>query len=247
MIYGLWQNATGMSNALAQQDVISNNLANADTVGFKRLITSFAERQRPGGPGVDDGTLEGMTGGRWMLPTTVDRSMGSLEQTSNPLDVALHGEGFLVVRDGAQTCLTRDGRLAMNQQGQLTLAAQPDVLVMDEEDQPIELGTRAASSLRIDEDGMVRDGVTSEALGKIRLAEAATVRPTGEGLFEFDGPLTPAAETTVAGGFVEQSNVEATRELTRLIEINRLLEANANMIRYQDESLGRLIEAGKIG
>ena len=48
-------------------------------------------------------------------------------------------------------------------------------------------------------------------------------------------------------GYVEGSNVDPTRELTRLIEVHRLLEANANMIRHQDESLGRLIEAGKIG
>ena len=82
MIYGIWQNAGGMSNALAQQDIISNNLANAETVGFKRLVASYAERMRADGPRPGNRALEGVTGGRWMLPTTLDRSAGVLEQTT---------------------------------------------------------------------------------------------------------------------------------------------------------------------
>ena len=190
-----------------------------------------------------------MTGGREMMPTLLDRAQGGLEASDNPLDVALVGDGFLAVEKNGARHLTRDGRLAVNAEGELSLAADPGVRVLDAAtDGPIRLGTLTPDQLRIDERGVVRNTADGDApIGTLSLATADTVRPLGGGLLTATGPTRPAADVQVRGGFVEQSNVEATTELTRLIEAGRLLEANANMIRFQDSSLGRLIEASRVG
>ena len=248
MIYGIYQNASGISNALTQQDLISNNLANAETVGFKRLLASYAEHDPAPMAAEADELYGDMTGGRVMLPTVIDRQQGGLEQTENPLDAAFFGEGFFTVTDAnGQPRVTRDGRFILDGSGRLALASDPAVTVLDEQGLPIELGTRPASSLHIDVDGTVRDRVTNEPLAKLGLATAEHIRPVGGNLFAFEGDLGVATEARLQSGYLERSNVDPTLELTRLIEVSRLLEANANMIRYQDQALGKLIEAGSIG
>ena len=107
MIYGLYLSAAGVVSSSYRQDVIANNLANSETVGFKRDLPLFQERlteaqQRRGGSHSDP-LMEGLGGGLLASPTLVDNRAGDLEHTGAPLDVAIQGDGFFAVDDHGQT------------------------------------------------------------------------------------------------------------------------------------------------
>src|SRR5687767_1053211 len=105
MIYGLYASASGVLSNSYRQDVIANNIANAETVGFKRDLAVFQERrtaaQRAGlSPRRwSNPALERLGGGVGAAATYVDLSAGELETTGRPLDLAIHGEGFFAVRE----------------------------------------------------------------------------------------------------------------------------------------------------
>ncbi len=252
MIYGTYLNATGISQARAKQDVIANNLANADTVGFRRLLT--LEKERAPQAQMPD-NLRGTTGGNILLPTQLDSTAGGLDETSNPLDLAIVGDGFLTVErqtpGGAEMALTRDGRLQLDADGTLTLAGRSDVRVLDDAGLPIALPAGTTSSdLAINEHGMLttQAGQPIARLGISLPADASAMTVVGQGLFDPAGEVDPLDDAlrNVRGGFVELSNVDPTSELTQMMAISRQLEANANMIRFQDSSLGRLIDAAAV-
>ena len=100
MIYGLYQSAAGMMVNEYRQNVLANNIANAETVGFKREMTSFAERLlaseagRREGPSKD--LMEALSGGIWLGRTDTDFSAGAAIKTDNPLDVMITGSGFRI-------------------------------------------------------------------------------------------------------------------------------------------------------
>src|SRR5687768_1897415 len=102
MIYGLYLSATGIMTNSYRQDVIANNLANSETVGFKRDVALFKERltqaqeQRIKGDWSNP-LLEGIGGGTLAAPTIVDSTQGELEPTGSPLDVAIEGKGYFTV------------------------------------------------------------------------------------------------------------------------------------------------------
>ncbi len=253
-MYGMYLNAIGMAEARATQATIANNLANAETAGFKRLLTVHAERS----PAHATGVMAGMTGGNIMLPTRLDATQGPLEQTSNPLDLALVGDAFLAVVDrdnpAAPPMLSRDGRIAIDPDGAVVLANDPGRQVLGRNGQPMRVPAEVGrDGLAFNSAGDLQDSASplGGTLGQLRLVrvdDPAGLIPRGGGLHEAAGPLLDAApgEELVQPGFVERSNVEPTTELTRMIESGRLLEANANMIRHADSALGKLIEAARV-
>src|SRR5262245_29805113 len=102
MIYGLYLSATGVLTNSYRQDVIANNLANAETVGFKKDLALFKERlteaqQQRLAPNSINLGMEPIGGGVLASPTLVDSTQGELEPTGSPLDVAIEGEGYFMV------------------------------------------------------------------------------------------------------------------------------------------------------
>src|SRR5439155_6395362 len=142
-----------------REDVIANNLANAETVGFKKDLATFVERrtaaaERGLGTGSSDPMMEHMTGGLWTLPTGVDVSQGELEQTGHNLDVGVVGKGYFMAQDGkGQTTLTRDGRFAIDRSGNLIMAHSDGQRVLDRQRKPIVLDPR--QQIAIDTDGTI--------------------------------------------------------------------------------------------
>jgi flagellar basal body rod protein FlgG len=256
--YGLYLSATGVLTNSYRQDVIANNLANSQTVGFKRSLALFQQRrteaQTLGQTNITDTTdptLEQIGGGLILAPTHVDHSQGLLEKTEMNLDVAIHGRGFFAVNDGkGQQRLTRNGRFMVDGQGSLILADGSKHRVLDDRMQPIEIGPVPASAIEIESDGTLMIG--GEARGRVGLFDVPdqkllTLR--GQNLLGYPDmkKLTAATAGTIQRGFVENSNVDPMTEMTQLINAHRLLEANANMIRYQDQTLAKLVnEVGKI-
>src|SRR4051812_3979394 len=99
MIYGLYLSASGVLASSYRQDVIANNLANAETVGFKKDLATFSERaveQQPSG--ASDPRWSNFTGGLWARNTNVDTTQGELESTGNSTDVAIEGRGYFMVQ-----------------------------------------------------------------------------------------------------------------------------------------------------
>ena len=122
--YGLWLSAAGMKVNEHRQTILANNMANANTTGFKhdlavvrqRLIASEA---RGNGATATHSVLDGLSGGVQVEATFHSFVQGRIEKTGRPLDIALHGDGFLTVSDGENTRYTRDGQLTTNAVGEL--------------------------------------------------------------------------------------------------------------------------------
>lgn len=256
MNYGLYASASGVLSNSYRQDVIANNIANAETVGFKRDLAVFQERrtaaQRAGlNPRRwSNPALEGLGGGVSAAATYVDLSGGELEHTNNPLDLAIRGEGFFAVREGGEMRLTRAGAMVVNRAGNLALATTGQEVLNDRRQAiGVPLG---GGRIEVSPDGTLsRDGESFGRVGLFDVPERDRLVKAGHGMFrypELDKRMIEAQGGEVVGGMVERSNVEPTTELAQLMDAQRLLEANANMIRYQDQTLQRLVnDVGSIG
>src|SRR4051812_47278258 len=144
MIYGLYQSAAGIQSSSYRQDVIANNIANAETAGFKRDIALFNQRlteaqKRRGGPGAlsTDPLLENIGGGLLAHNTLVDTRQGDLEPTGNPFDIAIDGKGFFLVQNAkGEKFLTRNGQFSTDRAGTMILANSDGSHVLDERGRP---------------------------------------------------------------------------------------------------------------
>lgn len=254
MIYGLYLSATGVLTNSYRQDVIANNLANAETVGFKRDLALFRERltQAQSDPNSSDWSndqLEALGGGLFASPSAVDNRQGELEQTGGNLDVAVEGPGFFMVDDAGKQSLTRNGQFMIDREGYLILANGKGERVLGADRQPIRLDGNLAGLTQVAKDGQItQDRIPAGRIGVFHVADAAQLTKKGGMLLNHpDVAKLPASASALRSGFTERSNVDPTTELAALMDAQRQLEANANMIRYQDATLGKLVnEVGKI-
>ena len=250
MLYGLYLSASGVMTSSCKQDVIANNLANSETAGFKRDVPAFRQRlteaqERRASRDATDSVLEGLGGGTFSMPTGTNFEQGAIEQTGSALDVAIQGDGFFATRQGDQTHLTRDGRFSVDREGRLVLDdGQP---VLSNKGQPITLSPDAPT--QIDRNGAItQNGQLVANLGLFDVQDRSTLKKLGGGRF---APADPAdlkdATGTIHSEYIERSNVDPTSELAELMDAQRQLEANANLIRTQDSTLQRLVnDVGKI-
>jgi flagellar basal-body rod protein FlgG len=257
MINSLWISKTGMQAQQTQLDVISNNMANVSTNGFKRASAVFEDLmyqnlRQVGAADTEQNNLPtGLQIGLGVRTVATSRqfSQGSLQQSGNQLDVAVNGQGFLQVAlpDGT-TGYTRDGSLQVDSQGRLVtssgLAIAGDITVPAE-----------AQSVTIGSDGVVTAKVPGNAqpqqLGNIELAtfiNPAGLEPRGQNLYTetvaSGNPVTGAPGTagmgTLMQGYVETSNVNVVQELVTMIQTQRAYEMNSKAIQTSDQMLQRL-------
>jgi flagellar basal body rod protein FlgG len=252
MNYGLYLSAMGVLANSQRQDVIANNLANAETVGFKKDLALFqqqrtaAQLHRLSARNHSNPLLEPLGGGLVPSGTTLDLSQGPIETTSNALDVAIVGDGFFAVREGQQTMLTRSGRFQVNRDGKLTTDA--GHAVMSDKLAAISL---SPGPVEIGRDGTItQNGGAVGRIGVFSVPEPKLLIKRGANLMSYpdlDRSLKPSS-AELRGNALENSNSEPTTELAALMDAQRQLEANANMIRYQDQMLSRLVnDVAKIG
>jgi flagellar basal-body rod protein FlgF len=235
----------GLSRQVAlgrQLDVVSNNVANINTNGFKSDGSLFEEFIAPtarenGFRGADRSVRFVQDRGIWH-----DMSQGSVQQTGNPLDVAIDGEGFLAVQaPGGGERYTRNGALQINSQGQLVTNEGMPVLG---ENGPIVFQT-TDTNVMISKDGRVTvneagNSRTESFRGKLRLVRFA--RPHDlikEGASTFRAPVGMAAEAIAQPKFqqaaVEKSNVNGIVEMTRMIDITRTYTQIATLLQQQGD------------
>jgi flagellar basal-body rod protein FlgF len=253
MIYGLYLSATGVISSVYRQDIIANNMANSETVGFKKDLATFYQRptaaqENPAKAGSTDPMLESIGGGSFASPTQVDTSQGDLESTDNQLDLAILGQGYFTVggADGTRR-LTRDGRFRVSPNGNLTLSTDQANPILNPSGTPIVLDPNLPFVIK--QSGIItQKGEEVAQIGLTNVADPSKLTKDGGSLLNYpiDSDTAPF-DGQLQVGSLERSNVDPAKELTELMDTQRQLEANANMIHYQDETLGELVNTvGKV-
>ncbi|WP_166830373.1 flagellar hook-basal body protein [Thalassoroseus pseudoceratinae] len=251
MLYGLYLSAQGAQVQSKRLDVIANNLANADTSGFKRDL-AVAQTYHPFD--VEHGTahelprhLERVTGGTSITDVITDFQNGSLKETGARFDVALEGQGFLRVSDGQNEFLTRDGSLTQNAVGELV--TEQGERVLDTTGSPIVIPPDA-TEISIGADGVISamdDLGVQTALAQLDVVmpqSLADLQKIGDNHFVTNGPTEAAGPATrVRQGYVEGSGVNAISETVHMIDASKAFETNLNLLKLQDETLSRLLQA----
>jgi flagellar basal-body rod protein FlgF len=220
-----------------RMDVTANNLANMTTAGFKaeRLVMRELS-ERPAA--ASDNPAEIAFVDAWMLQR--DFSTGPLEQTGNPLDLAIEGEGFFVVQTADGEAYTRDGRFALNDQGEVIthtgqlVLGEGGPLAIDPEAGPISVSREGTLS---------QNGTQVGTFRTVAFDTPAALEKVGDNLWRATDEQPRAPENSrIAAGFVEGSNVNAVAELTQMIEISRAYQAVSRMIAESDELRSTSIE-----
>jgi flagellar basal-body rod protein FlgF len=214
-----------------QMDVVANNIANINTTGFKASDLLFEDYLMPVARDNDFAGLDRQVHFTQDWSTVHDMSTGSIEQTGNPLNVALMGEGFLTVETEGGSRYTRSGALAINASGTLVDLSGNAVLgasgpiQFDDSDIDITIGS----------DGTV--STNNGAKGKLAIAEFVDPQIlVREGDNYFSGPPGDApVATRVMQGALERSNVSGVTEITTMIRVQRAYQSLASLMQKQDE------------
>jgi flagellar basal-body rod protein FlgG len=257
MIKSLWISKTGLDAQQTQLDVISNNLANVGTTGFKRARVAFEEllyqnvRQAGANSSQQTQLPTGLQTGTGVRPTATPRmfTQGNLQNTGNQFDVAINGNGFFQVQmpDGT-TGYSRDGSFHVDSNGQLVtvngFALQPAITVPPN-----------ALAVTIGRDGTVTATVPGQVqpqnIGTLQLASFTNpggLESKGQNLFiETQASGTASANTPgtnglglLQQGYLETSNVNVVEELVSMIQTQRAYEINSKAIQTSDQMLARL-------
>lgn len=245
MQYGLYVSAAGALANSYRQDVVANNLANADTVGFKRDLALFTSRRtevEAGGQRRNTAALlEGLGGGLFALPTYTDFSPGGLDDTGGNYDIAINGQGFFQVDKNGETLYTRDGRFARNQAHELvTLSTQLPVL--NAAGGVIALDPKNPNFHVSDSGEVSQSGAVVGRIGIVNFENLQALEKRGDNLYSNGGAEAQAIVANVKQGYLEKSSVVVMEQLIEMIKTQRLFESNLNMLKLQDESLGQMIQ-----
>jgi flagellar basal-body rod protein FlgG len=259
-IIALHSAASGLRALSTQIDVLSNNLSNAETQGFKRSRVNFADlmylmQRQPGtANSVNDnlaptGIFVGL--GTKVDNTQVDFTQGSLDQTGQPLDIAIQGNGFFAVKllpgVGDGIGFTRAGNFFLNKSSELVLGSGEGYRLVP----PIQIPT-GATSINIGQDGTVQitqaGNSAKTTVGQLQLSQF--VNPEGLNLLggniylatDASGPpISSKPGQDGAGvlqeGFLEHSNVDPVTELVTMIQTQRAFEMNSQSIQTADQAL----------
>lgn len=257
MINSLWISKTGMQAQQTQLDVISNNMANVSTNGFKRANAVFEDLmyqnlRQVGAADTEQSNLPtGLQVGLGVRTVATSRSFtqGSLQQSGNQLDLAINGAGFIPVEmpDGT-TGYTRDGSLQVDATGRLVTNSGLPVaggITIPAEAQSITVGKDGVVSVKLP------GNAQPQQVGNIELAgfiNPAGLEPLGGNMYaesvSSGNPTNGAPGSNGLGslmqGYVETSNVNVVQELVTMIQTQRAYEMNSKAIQTSDQMLQRL-------
>ncbi|NLZ09898.1 MAG: flagellar basal-body rod protein FlgG [Alcaligenaceae bacterium] len=260
MIRSLWIGKTGLEAQQTNQDVISNNLANVSTSGFKRSRAVFEDLmyQTIRQPGAQVGAANQLPSGLQLgvgvrtVATERIHSQGNLQQTGNQLDIAIQGRGFLQVElPNGEFAYTRDGSLQVDQNGQLVTAGgypvQPPINIPDN---ALSVTIARDGTVSVTQPGAVGANVEIGQLQLTTFINPTGLQSLGENLYaetDASGPGNFAQPGLDGAGlvlqnFVETSNVNVAEELVNMIVTQRAYEMNSKSIQTSDQMLARLTQ-----
>ncbi len=260
MLKGLYTAYSGMINEQNRMDVLTNNLANAATTGYKTVgstsqtfDTVMAYRIKD----AQDGYYTGVKIGRSMPgvkigETYTDYSQGAFRETGNPYDLALSGPGFFTVeftsRSGEKsTVYTRDGSFTLTKEGYLVTKDGDFVMGEGANGQLQKIQLNPTQEASIDTSGrIVQNGQTVAQLKIADFADYEYLKHYGENYYiPVEGAEMIDTNASVQAGYLEMSNVQVVREMVELISVTRQYEANQKIIQTYDNALE--ISANRIG
>ena len=220
-IPGMLRAAGAMAFYDRRQEVAANNMANVNTAAFKADRISAARPSDMTEP----------------IPVeATDFGQGPLRTTARPLDLALEGQGFLVVDTPNGERLSRGGSLTLDGTGQLVV--EPGIPVLGERGPIVVTG----SGVTIEADGTVlSEGKVLDRLRLVQLTEGAVVVKEGNGRFRLDrGEWEPAAELHARQGQLEEANIDSVNGMIQLVEIQRAYGAAATTLKTMDGVLAAI-------
>ena len=264
MIYGMYLSTMGALVQTTRHSVISNNLANSSTVGFKPETTTFkelpAESRFPGNSRREiDRLLEKTGGGTWLSSITGDFSqLGPLKETGSPFNVALDNREdgsvafFAALDNNGKMAYTRNGEFSINQHGMLSTKDGRLVLSPNGESiQLTDIDDEVKLTLRMRSDGAILDDKTGTIYGQVGIWATKTPEKMlrlGDNMFDRNNVELEPSQERLLVGVVESSAVNPVLEMVNMIEAFRAYEANMGFIRTQDETLaGTVQRLGLIG
>jgi len=236
MIRGLYSAASAMLATARAQEVITNNIANVNTPGFKRNIPVYQSFSN-----ILQREIDGDTGQSRLQETFIDLAQGEFTFTDNIFDFALEGEGFFVLSTPQGIAYTRNGSFSLDKENRLVTS---ENFVLMGERGPLIIPVKEIAELRFNQNGEIQIG--EKVLDQIRidiLPEVSFLAKIGKNTFQ----LSPQVQTTRATAvrikqkYLETSNVDIISEMINLIDNLRVYEASQKMIQLQDNTLDKLV------
>ena len=231
----IYASLTRQSGLMAEMRVVANNIANANTAGFRREGVIFAEHLEA----LDrHGDTLSMAHARGRL---LDLGQGVLTQTGNAMDLAIEGDGFFMVETPDGPRLTRAGAFTPSAEGELMNSEGHRLL--DEGQAPIILPAGAADVVVGADGTLSSNGLPFGRLGLFAAPDPQDLTRQGGTAFDFEGTPEPAEEARVRQGFLEESNVDPVFEITRMIEVQRAYELGQSLLDREDQRIRGAITA----
>ncbi|MDD5369516.1 MAG: flagellar basal-body rod protein FlgF [Anaerolineaceae bacterium] len=252
MIKGLYAAASAMLAGVERQQSLAHNVANLETPGFKQVLSTLEDFMQAPVTGTSPSGLFSSTQllGRIGLgvaaaPDTIDLSQGGLRTTDNPLDLAIQGNGFFVLRTSQGERYTRDGRFIRDAAGQMVSVDGYPLLNTNR--QPIQVPD---GSFSVSPDGSL--SVDGQALGQLALVNfadpAAALVREGNNTYQASAAPTQDKLGLVQQGALEMSNANPAQLMAQMVEVTRSYQAAQQMVQNQDELLGKSISSlGQLG
>lgn len=257
MMRALWTASTGMMAQQLNVDTISNNIANVNSIGYKKTRAEFKdllyETMERGM--VKDGAGKPVNlqvgHGVKIAASTKFFTQGNLDNTENPYDLAIDGPGFFKVKDAnGQELYTKDGSFKISVEGENMKLVTSDGYYVQGTNGDVDLGSNVKDVI-INESGLItvkRTDDTEEEVGKLTLdkfVNPAGLESVGKNLYQktsasgeaFDG-TEDGSSGKVLQGYLESSNVQVVEEMVKLIQAQRAYEINSKSIQTADEMLG---------
>lgn len=260
MVRALYTAWTGLRNEEKRMDVVTNNMANADTTGYKKVeaIAQSFDRQlavkiNDATEGVDLVTgIGGMTLGVKIGETYYDMSQGNFKQTGDLYNFALSGNGFFTIsttdKNGTEHIrYTRDGDFTVTKDGYLV--TKDGDFVLGEGGNRIQIPNANLVEISVNEMGEIYSGNTYVATFQlVDFENYDYLSSYGENMYEaVDGAVMTDADATVAQGYLEMSNVNMVTEMVDMIAVTRAYETNQKMIQTIDDTLNKAVnDIGKV-
>ncbi|TRW99464.1 flagellar hook-basal body complex protein [Paracoccus sp. M683] len=232
---GIYAALTRQSGLMREMRVVANNIANANTTGFRREGVIFAEHLTR----LDrQGEALSMADARGRL---VDLRQAVMTQTNGDFDMAIEGEGFFMVETPEGNRLTRAGAFIPSAEGELMTADGHRLL--DEGEAPIIIPA-GAGRIAVGADGTLSaNGQPFARVGVFIAPENTDLTHQGGTQFAFQGELLPAEQGAVRQGFLEESNVDPVFEISRMIEVQRAYELGQSFLDREDQRIRSVITA----
>ena len=249
MVRGLYTAAMGMNVQAKRLDIVSNDLANAGTTGYKKdvaVVSSFKEEylarlndQQNFAP--NNAIIGKITYGAKIDEVYTDFTQGSVRATSSPNDLAIQGDGFFTVQTPNGLAYTRDGNFMINQFGQLVTSEGYNVMGQEG---TIELGEdyfTQGNSIVVQGNGEIYlDGAYIDTLDIATFTDNRSLTKLGDNLYSSTGEKNEFTGSIIQS-FLETSNVNTVSAMVDMITVARAYETNQKMVQTQDQLLGKAV------